>query len=55
VSTRPETTIPGLGEQSPHLSLPSPGKLNGLFDLNAMPQDELLVVESLKERPQVLQ
>jgi hypothetical protein len=36
--------IPGLNKQSPHLSLPSPGKLNGLFDPNAMPQDELLVV-----------
>jgi hypothetical protein len=38
--------VQGLGEQSPHLSLPSPGKLNGLFDPNAMPQDELLVVEA---------
>ena len=37
--------VQGLGEQSPHLSLPSLGKLNGLFDPNAMPQDELLVVE----------
>ena len=44
-NTEPCRPIPGLGERSPHLSLPSPGKLNGLFDPNAMPQDELLVVE----------
>ena len=45
--------VQGLGEQSPHLSLPSLGKLNGLFDPNAMPQDELLVVEAcpLKDGP----
>ena len=44
-NSRLQAQFLGLGEQSPKLSLPPPDNLNGLFDSNAMPQDELFVVE----------